>query len=253
MPATKSNVKKAKSAALKLAKKHVLTEDVKAKIKAIDAALKTGDFDAALEVVAAATAAIKACERKGSKAKATKPAASVDSVTEDLKATSLNGGGSKAPEVPAVETGKLELTIDDVSAEGQQKGLSGADLVKYVLTKMGAGAALIQAEKSSAGKTSTVATGYRTHNCVELRTANNGQQVSLVGWVSKSRVVGQMLAFVDLRDRYGITQCVFQNAEGDAEANALFDKASTLGREYCIRVEGTCRERSAKNPGLPTV
>ena len=195
----------------------------------------------------AATEAIKLCERKGSKSKG-------------------GGGGNKTPAEPAaapapapevevtpdMESGSLNRTIEDISAEGVAKGLSGADLVRYALQQMSAGAAVIQAEKANQGKSSDVATGYRTHNCAELRTSNVGQRVALVGWVSKSRVVGQMLAFVDLRDRYGITQCVFTNTEGDAKANALFDVAAGLGREYCVRVEGVCREREAKNPGMPT-
>lgn len=196
----------------------------------------------------AATEAINLCERKGSKSK------------------SGGGGGNKTPAEPAaapapapevevtpdMESGTLNRTIDDISAEGVAKGLSGADLVRYALQQMSAGAAVIQAEKANQGKSSDVATGYRTHNCAELRTSHVGQRVALVGWVSKSRVVGQMLAFVDLRDRYGVTQCVFTNTEGDARANALFDVAAGLGREYCVRVEGVCREREAKNPDMPT-
>ena len=83
---------------------------------------------------------------------------------------------------------------------------------------------------------------YRTHNCGELRKENVGQTVTLSGWVSTSRDFGG-LTFIDLRDRYGITQLVF-----DTETNkGLGEKAQTLGREYVIKVTGIVRERSSKN------
>ena len=83
---------------------------------------------------------------------------------------------------------------------------------------------------------------YRTHNCGELRKENVGQTVTLSGWVSTSRDFGG-LTFIDLRDRYGITQLVF-----DTETNKdLGEKAQTLGREYVIKVIGIVRERSSKN------
>ena len=152
-----------------------------------------------------------------------------------------------------MEAGLATETIESIAAEGEAAGLTGAALLKFALAKMGTGAAVVEAERVNASKkTSGVSTGYRTHNCAELRSSHNGQQVTLVGWVAKSRVVGQMLAFVDLRDRYGITQCVFQNEEGNAEANALFGVAASLGREYIIQIEGLCRERVSKNPKLPT-
>ena len=74
-----------------------------------------------------------------------------------------------------------------------------------------------------------------------------GQKVTLAGWVQRSRKMGGM-TFVDLRDRYGITQLVF-NQETDAD---LCDKANKLGREYVIQVTGTVTERSSKNANLPT-
>jgi len=88
---------------------------------------------------------------------------------------------------------------------------------------------------------------YRTHTCGELRIADAGCQTTLAGWVQRSRKMGGM-TFVDIRDRYGITQIVF-NSETDA---ALNDAAQRLGREYVIQVTGTVRERESKNKNLPT-
>lgn len=88
---------------------------------------------------------------------------------------------------------------------------------------------------------------YRTHTCGELRTENVGQQVTLAGWVQKSRRLGGM-TFIDLRDRYGITQLV---VEADAPA-ALVEAATSLGREFVIQVKGTVLERQSKNPKMPT-
>lgn len=86
---------------------------------------------------------------------------------------------------------------------------------------------------------------YRTHNCGALRLADAGKEVTLSGWVNTTRPYGQM-TFVDLRDRYGVTQAVFENNE------ALNKEAMTLGREYVIRVVGTVRERTNKNPNIST-
>lgn len=88
---------------------------------------------------------------------------------------------------------------------------------------------------------------YRTHTCGELRIADAGKQTTLAGWVQRSRKMGGM-TFVDIRDRYGITQIVF-NSETDA---ALNDAAQRLGREYVIQVTGMVRERENKNKNLPT-
>lgn len=88
---------------------------------------------------------------------------------------------------------------------------------------------------------------YRTHNCGELRTDHIGKQVTLSGWIQKSRDLGGM-TFIDLRDRYGIIQLVF-NMESDA---ALCKKARKLGREYVIMIEGKVTERSNKNKVMPT-
>ena len=88
---------------------------------------------------------------------------------------------------------------------------------------------------------------YRTHTCGELRIENAGQSVTLAGWVQKSRKLGGM-TFVDLRDRYGITQLVV-----DAHAAAeLVETASSLGREWVIQVTGEVIERQSKNPKMPT-
>ncbi|MBD5178473.1 MAG: aspartate--tRNA ligase [Muribaculaceae bacterium] len=88
---------------------------------------------------------------------------------------------------------------------------------------------------------------YRTNTCGELRIENVGQEVTLAGWVQRIRKMGGM-TFVDLRDRYGLTQVVF-NVENDA---ALCEAANHLGREYVIQVTGKVAERTAKNPNLPT-
>jgi aspartyl-tRNA synthetase len=88
---------------------------------------------------------------------------------------------------------------------------------------------------------------YRTHTCGELRLANEGQTVTLSGWVQKNRKMGGMI-FVDIRDRYGITQLVFNE-----EINAsLCEQANKLGREFVIQATGTVKERSNKNPHLAT-
>lgn len=88
---------------------------------------------------------------------------------------------------------------------------------------------------------------YRTHDCGELRMDHVGQEVTLSGWLQTSRDFGGM-TFIDLRDRYGITQLVF-NMEDDADLCAA---ARKLGREYVLRVSGKVRERSNKNLNRPT-
>lgn len=88
---------------------------------------------------------------------------------------------------------------------------------------------------------------YRTNTCGELRLSDAGKQVKLAGWIQRLRKMGGM-TFVDLRDRYGITQLVFNEAEN----KALFDQANKLGREYCIQIVGNVSERQSKNPNLPT-
>ena len=88
---------------------------------------------------------------------------------------------------------------------------------------------------------------YRTVTCGELRLADVEKNVTLSGWVQRARKMGGM-TFVDLRDRYGITQLVFSE---DTNAE-LCEKASHLGREYVIQVSGTVRERQSKNPNIAT-
>ncbi len=88
---------------------------------------------------------------------------------------------------------------------------------------------------------------YRSNTCGELRLTNAGQTVTLAGWVQKARKMGGM-TFVDLRDRYGVTQLAFNEAV-DAD---LCAKANKLGREWVIQVTGTVAERSSKNANLPT-
>ena len=88
---------------------------------------------------------------------------------------------------------------------------------------------------------------YRTHTCGELRLSNSGENVTLAGWVQRVRKMGGM-TFVDLRDRYGITQLVF-NEETNAQ---LCENANKLGREYVIQVKGQVNERYNKNANIPT-
>jgi len=88
---------------------------------------------------------------------------------------------------------------------------------------------------------------YRTHNCGALRIENVGETVTLSGWVAKARLMGSM-AFVDLRDRYGITQLSFNEEENPEMLNI----ASELGREYVIQATGLVAERSSKNKQIPT-
>ncbi len=89
---------------------------------------------------------------------------------------------------------------------------------------------------------------YRSHHCGELRIKDAGSEVTLAGWVQKSRNKGFVI-WVDLRDRYGITQLIFDESRTDAN---VIEMAKTLGREFVIQVKGTVIERESKNPNLPT-
>ena len=89
---------------------------------------------------------------------------------------------------------------------------------------------------------------YRSHNCGELNASHINTEVTLAGWVQKSRDKGFM-NWVDLRDRYGITQLIFD--EGRSE-KTVFELAKTLGREFVIQVKGTVIEREAKNKNMAT-
>jgi len=88
---------------------------------------------------------------------------------------------------------------------------------------------------------------YRTHTCGELRIANVGEKVTLAGWVQRIRKMGGM-SFIDLRDRYGITQLVVDDSSGQE----LNDEAEKLGREYVIQAVGVVSERTSKNSKIPT-
>lgn len=88
---------------------------------------------------------------------------------------------------------------------------------------------------------------YRTNTCGELRLSDAGRKVTLAGWVQRIRKMGGM-TFVDLRDRYGLTQIVFNESDNAS----LCNDANKLGREYCIQIEGTVNERESKNKNLPT-
>jgi len=102
-----------------------------------------------------------------------------------------------------------------------------------------------------------LSTGYRTHNCGELRIGDVGKEVTISGWVQKSRDKRGM-AFVDVRDRYGITQCVFINPIGDDASpekkaqSERYETAKSLGREWVVQISGKVIERSQKNKDRPT-
>lgn len=89
---------------------------------------------------------------------------------------------------------------------------------------------------------------YRTHNCGALRASDINTEVTLSGWVSKHRDKGFMI-WVDLRDRYGITQLIF---DADRTEKAVFEAAKNLGREFVVQVTGKVIERASKNPNIPT-
>ena len=88
---------------------------------------------------------------------------------------------------------------------------------------------------------------YRDKTCGELRLEDKGKKVTLAGWVQKNRKMGGM-SFVDVRDRYGVTQVVFNSADN----SDLFHQANTLGREFVVEISGTVAERENKNNNLPT-
>ncbi len=89
---------------------------------------------------------------------------------------------------------------------------------------------------------------YRSHSCGELRASHINTEVTLAGWVQKSRDKGFMI-WVDLRDRYGMTQLIFDEERTSAD---LMDKAKSLGREFVIQVTGTVIERQSKNANMKT-
>jgi aspartyl-tRNA synthetase len=89
---------------------------------------------------------------------------------------------------------------------------------------------------------------YRSHNCGELNATNINQEVTLAGWVQKTRDKGFMI-WIDLRDRYGITQLILDETRTN---KAIFEAAKSLGREFVIQVKGTVIERESKNKNIPT-
>ena len=89
---------------------------------------------------------------------------------------------------------------------------------------------------------------FRSHTCGELRDSHINKEVTLAGWVQKTRDKGFML-WIDLRDRYGITQLIFDE---ERSSQTLMEQAKTLGREFVIQVKGTVIERTSKNPNLPS-
>ena len=89
---------------------------------------------------------------------------------------------------------------------------------------------------------------YRSHSCGELRESHINQKVTLSGWVHKTRDKG-FVTWVDLRDRYGITQLVFDE---DRTSSKLIEQARSLGREFVVQIKGEVIERASKNPNIPT-
>jgi aspartyl-tRNA synthetase len=89
---------------------------------------------------------------------------------------------------------------------------------------------------------------FRTHNCGELRKSHLNKEVTLSGWVQKSRNKGFMI-WIDLRDRYGVSQLIFDQERTPAK---IFEMAKSIGREFVIQVSGNVIERSSKNPNIPT-
>lgn len=90
-------------------------------------------------------------------------------------------------------------------------------------------------------------TSFRTHNCGELRMEHVGQQVTVCGWVQRTRDLGYIL-FLDLRDRYGVTQISMKSDD----QKEVYEQAKKFGREFVLQVTGTVAERESKNPKLPT-
>ena len=89
---------------------------------------------------------------------------------------------------------------------------------------------------------------YRNHTCGELTLADVNKEVTLAGWVQKVRKLGGGMTFVDLRDRYGITQLAFSK---DVNSD-LYEQSNKLGREFVLQITGTVQERSSKNLNIPT-
>ena len=89
---------------------------------------------------------------------------------------------------------------------------------------------------------------YRSHNCGELRIKHVGQEVKLSGWIHKIRDKGSLI-WIDLRDRYGITQIIVDTNES---SKSIVEQVKKVGREYVISVKGTVKERESKNPNIGT-
>ena len=89
---------------------------------------------------------------------------------------------------------------------------------------------------------------YRTHTNGQLRAEHIGQEVTLAGWVQKTRDKGFMV-WVDLRDRYGVTQLIF---DAQRTQKTMIQQAQKLGREFVVQISGTVIERESKNPNMPT-
>ena len=119
--------------------------------------------------------------------------------------------------------------------------------VRFLRNGMGESWKVWQIIINFALKTQTLILMYRDKTCGELRIDDKGKKVTIAGWVQKNRKMGGM-TFVDVRDRYGVTQVVFNSSENQD----LFHEANTLGREYVVEISGEVAERENKNKNIPT-
>jgi aspartyl-tRNA synthetase len=138
---------------------------------------------------------------------------------------------------------KIEGLFDDLAKALAHE--QPADPQTWLATQLGG---VVGPKASSAAD--KLSTGYRTHTCGELRQSHVGQTVTLSGWVQASRDQ-KHFCFIDIRDRYGITQIVCDNND-DANTKAIYETAKNCGREWVIQITGVVRERSNKNMVRPT-
>ena len=142
----------------------------------------------------------------------------------------------------------------DFSKEKLESMLAAAlEELKVTKEKLASASSSSSSSASETAPPVTLQTSLRSHTCDQLRMADVGKSVKLIGWVQTSRDLNHF-AFIDLRDRYGITQCVFQNPgeNGDKAVLERYNLAKKCGREFVISVTGTVVERSNKNKNRPT-